>query len=370
MLSDDEFLVDAGIRIPVQFSQSTSKIPHLQDSMFGKRRTSFNVNHARPTSMNFDKGKPKRNSSVEYEDCMKRRTNADQSDDVRTSIDCEDGLRLVKENQQLGKKDPVYVGPLMRSRFGFGVNQERTLDDKMKRRNSLIMDKDKPKVVQSKCTLDRAKRNSANFDKGKPKRNLSAEYEDGIKRRTNGTNQAKGIRLRSIDYEDGLSLVKENQQLDKKDPLYLGHLMRSRFGFSVNQDRSMDDKMKRRNSLIMDKDKPKIIQSKCMLDRTKRHSANFSLKMLDTKDTKPILKAQHSLDVVDYTPSERLSRALRRYSTLDVNHNQGHSKIPLRNFVRRSRTAPATRASSPVGSQLRYDEIDKLCRKFEEYQLY
>ncbi|XP_050577153.1 serine/threonine-protein phosphatase 4 regulatory subunit 4-like isoform X2 [Bombus affinis] len=370
MLSDDEFLVDAGIRIPVQFSQSTSKIPHLQDSMFGKRRTSFNVNHARPTSMNFDKGKPKRNSSVEYEDCMKRRTNGDQSDDVRTSIDCEDGLRLVKENQQLGKKDPVYVGPLMRSRFGFGVNQERTMDDKMKRRNSLIMDKDKPKVVQSKCTLDRTKRNSANFDKGKPKRNLSAECEDGIKRRTNGTNQAKGIRLRSIDYEDGLSLVKENQQLDKKDPLYLGPLMRSRFGFSVNQDRSMDDKMKRRNSLIMDKDKPKIIQSKCMLDRTKRHSANFSLKMLDTKETKPILKAQHSLDVADYTPSERLSRALRRYSTLDVNHNQGHSKIPLRNFVRRSRTAPATRASSPVGSQLRYEEIDKLCRKFEEYQLY
>ncbi|XP_033353548.1 serine/threonine-protein phosphatase 4 regulatory subunit 4-like isoform X3 [Bombus vosnesenskii] len=370
MLSDDEFLVDAGIRIPVQFSQSTSKIPHLQDSMFGKRRTSFNVNHARPTSMNFDKGKPKRNSSVEYEDCMKRRTNADQSDDVRTSIDCEDGLRLVKENQQLGKKDPVYVGPLMRSRFGFGVNQERTMDDKMKRRNSLIMDKDKPKIVQSKCTLDRTKRNSVNFDKGKPKRNLSAEYEDGIKRRTNGTNQAKGIRLRSIDYEDGLSLVKENQQLDKKDPLYLGPLMRSRFGFSVNQDRSMDDKMKRRNSLIMDKDKPKIIQSKCMLDRTKRHSANFSLKMLNTKETKLILMTQHSLDVADDTSSERLSRAPRRYSTLDVNHNQGHSKIPLRNFVRRSRTAPATRASSPVGSQLRYEEIDKLCRKFEEYQLY
>ncbi|XP_017767085.1 PREDICTED: serine/threonine-protein phosphatase 4 regulatory subunit 4-like isoform X2 [Eufriesea mexicana] len=370
MLSDDEFLVDAGIRIPVQFSQSTSKIPHLQDPMFGKRRTSFNVNHIRPTSMNFDKGKPKRNSSVEYEDCIKRRTNADQPNDVRTSIDCEDGLRLVKENQQLGKKDPVYVGPLMRSRFGFGVNQERTMDDKMKRRNSLVLDKDKPKVVQSKCTLDRTKRNSANFDKGKPKRNFSAEYEDGIKRRTNGANQAKSIRLRSIDYEEGLSLVKENQQLDKKDSLYAGPLMRSRFGFSVNQERPMDDKMKRRNALILVKDRPKAVQSKCMFDRTKRHSANFSLKILDTKETKPNLKEQHSLDVPDYTPSERLSRALRRYSTLDVNHNQGHSKIPLRSFVRRSRTAPATRASSPVGSQLRYEEIDKLCRKFEEYQLY
>ncbi|XP_006616328.1 serine/threonine-protein phosphatase 4 regulatory subunit 4-like isoform X3 [Apis dorsata] len=368
MLSDDEFLVDAGIRIPVQFSQSTSKIPHLQDSIFGKRRTSFN--HIRPTGMNFDKGKPKRNSSVEYEDCIKRRTNTDQSNHARTSIDCEDGLRLVKENQQLGKKDPVYVGPLIRSRFGFGVNQDRTMDDKMKRRNSLILDKDKPKVVQSKCTLDRTKRNSVNFEKGKPKRNFSAEYEDGIKRRTNGTNHMKGIRLRSIDYEDGLSLVKENQQQDKKDHLYLGPVMRSRFGYSVNQERAMDDKMKRRNSLILDKDKPKIVQTKCMLDRTKRHSANFSLKMLDTKETKTTLKDQHSLEVTDYTPSERLSRALRRYSTLDVNHNQGHSKIPLRSFVRRSRTAPATRASSPVGSQFRYEEIDKLCRKFEEYQLY
>lgn len=283
MLSDDEFLVDAGIRIPVQFSQSTSKIPHLQDPMFGKRRTLFNVNRVRPASMNFDKGKPKRNSSMEYEDCMKRRTNGDQSNNVRTSI----------------------------------------------------------------------------------------FYEDGIKRRTNGANQTKDIRLRSIDYEDGLSLVKKNsQQLDKKDSVYIGPLMRSRFGFAMNQDRSMDDKMKRRNSLILEKDKPKVVQSKCMLDRTKRHSANFSLKMLDTKETKPVLKEQHSLDVADYTPSERLSRALRRYSTLDVNHNQGHSKIPLRSFIRRSRTAPATRASSPVSSQLRYEEIDKLCRRFKGYELH
>ncbi|XP_017788028.1 PREDICTED: serine/threonine-protein phosphatase 4 regulatory subunit 4-like [Habropoda laboriosa] len=251
MLSDDEFLVDAGIRIPVQFSQSTSKIPHLQDVLFGKRRSMFNVNRVRPSSMNFDKGKPKRNSSVEFEDCLKRRT-SDQPSDIRTSIDCEDGLRLVKKNQQLCKKDPLYINPLMRARFGFALNQDRTLDDKMKRRNSLVLEKDKPKILQSKCTLD----------------------------------------------------------------------------------------------------------------RTKRNSANFSLKMLETKDTKPILKDQHSLEVTDYRPLERLSRALRRCSTLDVNHNQGHSKIPLRSSVRRSRTAPATRASSPVGSQLRYEEIDKLCRKF------
>ncbi|XP_043253862.1 serine/threonine-protein phosphatase 4 regulatory subunit 4-like isoform X4 [Colletes gigas] len=354
MLSDDEFLVDAGIRIPAQFSsQSMSKIPHLQDSVFGKRRGSFNFDRSRSVGMNFEKGKPKRNSSVEYEDCMKRRTNgADQSNNGRTSMDCEDDMRLVKESQQLGKKDTVYIGPMMRSRFGFGVNQERSIEEKIKR-NSLILDKDKPKILQSKCALDRTKRHSASFDKGKPKRNSSIEYEDDMKRRTNGTNhQPKDLRT-SIDYEDGLRLGKDDQQLDAKDSsMYLGSLVRTRFGF-VNQERSMDEKMKR-NSLVLEKDKPKLVHAKCTLDRTKRHSANFSLKQTDTKDIKPNLKC-HSLEVVDYVPSERLGRALRRYSTLDVNHNQGLSKIPLRSFVPRSRTAPATRASSPV-------HIDKLCR--------
>ncbi|XP_031840992.1 uncharacterized protein LOC116430665 isoform X2 [Nomia melanderi] len=466
MLSDDEFLVDAGIRIPAQFSasQGASKIPHLQD-FFAKRRRSFNFERSRSMTMtmSFDKGRPKRNSSVEYEDCMKRRTNGDQSSNSRTSIDCEEGLRLVKESQQITKKDTVYVGSLMRSRFGFGVNQERSgsLDEKMKRnslildkdkpkvlqskcsldrikrhsasfekgkpkrnssvdfedsmkrstnganqskdlrtssidyedglrlvktdeqldkkdsvylgssiratfgfvnrerpiddkmkRNSLILDKEKPKLVHAKCTLDRTKRHSASFEKGKPKRNLSADYEDSMKRRTNGASPSKDLRTTSIDYEDGLRLVKDDQQLDQDELVYLGPLIRSRFGF-VNQERPMDDEMKR-NSSILDKEKPKLVHTKCTLDRTKRHSANFSLKPTDSKEPKPNLKC-HSLEMSDYAPSERLGRALRRYSTLDVNHNQGLSKIPLRSFVPRSRTAPATRASSPV-------HIEKLCR--------
>ncbi|XP_053987768.1 serine/threonine-protein phosphatase 4 regulatory subunit 4-like isoform X3 [Hylaeus volcanicus] len=349
MLSDDEFLVDAGIRIPAQFSQSMSKIPHLQDSVFTKRRTLFNFERSRSVGMNFDKGKSKGNLSVEYEDCIKRRINGvDQSNNGRTSMDCEDGLRMVKES--LGKK-VYYVGPLMRSRFGFGVNQERSMDEKMKR-NSLILDKDKPKVLQTKCPLERTKRHSASFDKGKPKGKLSVEYEDCIKRRANGPNQSNNGRT-SIDYEDGLRLGKEDQQqLDSKDTVYLGSMVRTRFG-SINQERSIDEKMKR-NSLVLDKDKPKLMHTKCTLDRTKRHSANFSLKPGDSKEMKPNMKC-HSLEMVDYAPSERLGRALRRYSTLDVNHNQGLSKIPVRSFVPRSRTAPATRASSPV-------HIEKLCR--------
>ncbi|XP_033325944.1 serine/threonine-protein phosphatase 4 regulatory subunit 4 isoform X4 [Megalopta genalis] len=407
MLSDDEFLVDAGIRIPAQFSasQGVSKIPHLQDSLFTKRR---HFSFERSRTVSFDKGSPKRNSSVGYEDCMQRRTNGgDQSGSPRTSIDCEDGLRLVKDDQQLGKT--IYVGPLMRSRFGF-VNQDRSMDDKLKR-NSLILDKNKPKILQTKCTLDRTKRHSASFEKTKPKRSSSMDYDDSMKRRTNGSDEPKdprtsidyedGLRcLRtrfgfvildknkpkvlqtkcnldrtkrhstsfdkakpkrnssidyddslkrrtnesnqpndprtSIDYEDGLILV-QDEELDKKDSVYLGPRMTTRW-----------------NSLILEKEKPKLVHTKCTADWPKRHSAYFTMKSTDSKETKQTIKC-HSLEVADYTPSERLGRALRRHSTLDVNHNQGLSKIPLRSFVPRSRTAPATRASSPV-------HIEKLCR--------
>lgn len=276
MQSDDEFLVDAGIRIPTQFSssQSTSKIPHLQD--FIATRGQLNSTIRRRSSMNFDKGKFKRHSSVEYEDCMKRRTN--ENDSSRISIDYEEGLRqrnMVKENlsdQHLSKTDARtkrYSAPHGRTRFGWDASQERSLDEKLKR-----------------------------------------------------------------------------------------------------------------NSLILDKDKLKFTNSKCMLDRTKRHSTNFSLKFSDTKETKQIVK-RHSLE--DHTT---VRRAIKGYfSTLDVNHNQGLSKIPLRNVESRSRTAPVTRASSPVHveSRLRFDiencdsrssandthlnrfsssdeEVDKLCR--------
>lgn len=279
MQSDDEFLIDAGIRIPNQFSisQSTSKIPHLQDFIAARRQLNSTIRPRR--SMNFDKGKFKRHSSVEYEDCMKRKTSeCDSSRGISISIDYEEGLRqrnIVKENlsdQHLSKTDA------------------------------------------------RTKRYSAPHG-------------------------------------------------------------RTRFGWDASQERSFDEKLKR-NSLILDKDKLKFTNSKCTLDRTKRHSTNFSLKLPD-KETKQIVK-HHSLE--DHTT---VRRAIKGYfSTLDVNHNQGLSKIPLRNVESRSRTAPATRASSPVHveSRLRFDiencddsrssandrhlsrfsssdeEVDKLCR--------
>ncbi|KAG5314651.1 PP4R4 phosphatase, partial [Pseudoatta argentina] len=280
MQSDDEFLVDTGIRIPTQFSisQSTSKIPHLQDFIATRRQ--LNTIRPRRSSMNFDKGKFKRHSSVEYEDCMKRRTSESESSrNTSISIDYEEGLRqhnMLKENlsdQHLSKTDARtkrYSAPQGRTRFGWDTNQERSLDEKFKR-----------------------------------------------------------------------------------------------------------------NSLILDKEKLKFTNSKCTLDRTNRHSTNFSLKLPDTKETKQLVK-RHSLE--DHTT---VHRAVKGYfSTLDVNHNQGLSKIPLRNVESRSRTAPATRASSPVHveTRLRFDiencddsqssandrhlnrfsssdeEVDKLCR--------
>lgn len=250
MQSDDEFLVDTGIRIPAQFSssQSASKIPHLQDFISGRRRSNTVI---RPrSSVNFDKSKFKRHSSVEYEDCMKRRTSeSDPSRNTPTSIDYEDGLQrnIAKENlsdQQLSKIDARtkrYSAPHGRTRFGYDAGQERSIDEKLKR-SSLILEKDKLKITNS---------------------------------------------------------------------------------------------------------------TKCTLDRTKRHSTNFSnLKLPDCKETKQSVK-RHSLE--DYTTARRTMRGY--FSTLDVNHNQGLSKIPLRNVGSRSRTAPTTRASSPVHleSRLRFD---------------
>ncbi|XP_012521533.1 serine/threonine-protein phosphatase 4 regulatory subunit 4 isoform X2 [Monomorium pharaonis] len=284
VMQSDEFLVDAGIRMPTSefsVSQSSSKIPHLQDFIAARRQVNTTI-RSRRSSMSFDKGKFKRHSSVEdssYEDCMKRRSESDSSRITSISIDYEEGLRqrnMMKENlsdQHLSKTDvrtKRYSAPHGRTRFGWDANQERSLDEKYKR-----------------------------------------------------------------------------------------------------------------NSLILDKDKLKFTNSKCTLDRTKRHSTNFSLKLTDTKETKQQIVKRHSLE----DPTVR--RTIKGYfSTLDVNHNQGLSKIPLRNVESRSRTAPATRASSPVHveSRLRFniencddsrssandrhlnrfsssdEEVDKLCR--------
>ncbi|XP_035725608.1 serine/threonine-protein phosphatase 4 regulatory subunit 4-like isoform X4 [Vespa mandarinia] len=201
-------------------------------------------------------------------------------------------------------------------------------------------------------------RSSASYKGIEPKRHSSVEYEDHTKTIANMTDQLKTIR--SMDYVEGLrhrNMLKENSNeqsivnSESKTERYSVFRRKLKFGFDANQGRSIDDKVKR-NSLILDKDKTKITQPKCTIESLKRHSMNSGLKHPDySKDSKQKFK-RHSLDMTDY-----FSRNLRRYSTLDVNHNQGVSKIPLRGVVSGSRTAPTTRASSPVclGSIIRFN---------------
>lgn len=194
-------------------------------------------------------------------------------------------------------------------------------------------------------------RSGASYKGVEPKRHSSIEYEDHNKPIANMTDQLKTIC--SMDYEEGLrhrSMLKENSNdqsianSESRTERYSVFRCKLKFGFDVNQGRSsMDDKAKR-NSLILEKDKTKIAQPKCTMESLKRHSMTSGLKHPDySKDTKQKFK-RHSLDMTDY-----FGRNLRRYSNLDVNHNQGVSKIPLRGVVvSGSRTAPTTRASSPV----------------------
>ncbi|XP_043667778.1 serine/threonine-protein phosphatase 4 regulatory subunit 4-like isoform X3 [Vespula pensylvanica] len=202
-------------------------------------------------------------------------------------------------------------------------------------------------------------RSTASYKGVEPKRHSSIEYEDHTKPIANTTDQLKTIR--SMDYEEGLrhrNMLKENsnEQLivnsESRTERYSVFRRKLKFGFDANQGRSIDDKAKR-NSLILYKDKTKITQPKCGIESLKRHSMNSGLKHPDySKDSKQKFK-RHSLDMTDY-----FGRNLRRYSTLDVNHNQGVSKIPLRGIVvSGSKTAPTTRASSPVslGSVIRFN---------------
>ncbi|KAI4494467.1 hypothetical protein M0802_008959 [Mischocyttarus mexicanus] len=218
------------------------------------------------------------------------------------------------------------------------------------------------------CDGEQSWRRSSESYKGiESKRHSSIEYEDHTKHIVNTADQLKTIR--SMDYEEGLrhrNILKENsnEQLivnseSRTERYSVFRRNKLRFGFDANQGRSVDDKVKR-NSLILDKDKTKIIQPKYGIESLKRHSMNSGLKYPDySKDSKQKFK-RHSLDMTDY-----FCRNLRRYSTLDVNHNQGVSKIPLRDVVvSGSRTAPATRASSPVclGSIIRFnsEEIEDI----------
>ncbi|XP_031778902.1 serine/threonine-protein phosphatase 4 regulatory subunit 4 isoform X2 [Nasonia vitripennis] len=97
----------------------------------------------------------------------------------------------------------------------------------------------------------------------------------------------------------------------------------------------LENKKTKPNFMLMDK-------QQSATDLKKHH--------LDCKESK--LKFQrHSVEVADYDPTFA-GQTIRRFSTLDVNHNHGLSKIPVRSVhITGSRTAPVTRTSSPIRLQ-------------------
>lgn len=269
-LVDDEFLVDAGIRIPSQLtsSQSSSKIPNLQDIIYRNKK----INHSDrpPRRPNFEKSRP----------------------------------------------------------HGFALLKSYSLD-----------------------------------------------YDDGVKPPTSsssGKNHDSQYTNDRIKVEDIISPTSRT----------------TRFGFELARRKpQLDEKSKREV-----KDQMSSLQSKNGFDKSKRHtnSSSSSSKPPVTKESKLKFK-RHSVEVADYDPNDSSGRALRRLSILDVNHNQGSSKIPVRSIhISESKTAPVTRTSSPirVDSELyeklsfnksksfsqdrclrRFrstdeEEIDKLCQKF------
>ena len=237
-------------------------------------------------------------------------------------------------------------------------------------------------IYRNKGTnVDRSRRYSgcdiADFQKGKPK---SQEYKESAKPTSSLYLPA------NTHYKDETrSWHSDDHQFAQSSKCNKFSSSKTKGDFEMSQEMSYDGM--KSNSGIVNRTKSKPPQRN-IPDRSKRHSGTYSLKLSDSRDAKPNFK-RHSIEVTDHTPVER--RALRRYSTFDVNHNQGPSKIPLRSFQSGSRTAPATRASSPIRAEARLcfqrsasqqtnaqssfqerrfgrftssnEEVDKLCQK-------
>ncbi|XP_044595506.1 serine/threonine-protein phosphatase 4 regulatory subunit 4-like isoform X2 [Cotesia glomerata] len=323
-LLEDEFLVDTGMRIPAQLSslsQSTSKIPNLQDIIYRNTRIdNYNVNKSRRSNIssspcssisfnnsgviNIDnKGK----SKIHYqlpESCLRRTTSVDKSNSIGNIV----GNRLSMSFDETTKINKITIN-----------------DD-----------------------------NNDNDDD---------DDEENIKSKKYSSKSIIGKRLSSSNRNNSTS----NNSTTGESITITG------------TSKIIDDKKKK--LLFVDRDKNFIPSNTNItnittaattttttttaggggggggtriLDKTKRHSASYSIKFFDSKNYKDKFK-RHSLEVPEYSPERG---RLKRNYTLDVNHNQGISKIPLRNSILTgSRTAPVTRASSPIrlGPQISFD---------------
>ena len=224
-------------------------------------------------------------------------------------------------------------------------------------------------IIYRNQLRDRSRSSSVNLEKGKTKRHFSM-HEDCLKQRSASVDQVKSNRS-SLNYDDGprqrAKCSLDEQQFgddDSRTRRYSTPRGKVRMGFEP-QGKTSEDKgnptISKRCAMIFDKDKTRLVQPKSTMPKNKRHSAYYyDSHISDPKDTKQKFK-RHSLEVTESNPTDRGSR-LKRNFTLDVNHNQGTSKISsLRSALASgSRTAPVTRASSPIrtGPHLAFDRID------------
>lgn len=232
------------------------------------------------------------------------------------------------------------------------LDDEFIVDAGIRMPSQLASSQSTSKIPNLQDIIFRNRRLNNGYDKNRrsgifsrPTKRYSMEYEDCLKQKSNGHFSGN-----SVDYEEGVRRQGEESRL-RRYPGFPGKGQESE-----------------RN-------------------KSKRHSMNLGMKLPpEPKDQRPRFK-RYSMEVPSYS-ADRGPRVLKRFSTLDVNHNQGSSKIPLRNQASGSRTAPSTRASSPVPSEprmlfekspeegpssgarssLRFsssdEEIDKLCRSF------
>ncbi|XP_044595510.1 serine/threonine-protein phosphatase 4 regulatory subunit 4-like isoform X5 [Cotesia glomerata] len=336
-LLEDEFLVDTGMRIPAQLSslsQSTSKIPNLQDIIYRNTRIdNYNVNKSRRSNIssspcssisfnnsgviNIDnKGK----SKIHYqlpESCLRRTTSVDKSNSIGNIV----GNRLSMSFDETTKINKITI------------NDDNNDNDDDDDEENIKSKKYSSKSIIGKRLSSSNRNNSTS--------NNSTTGESITITGTSKIIDDKKKKLLFVDRDKNFIPSNTNiTNITTAATTTTTTTTAGGGGGGGGGDGSGSGSGSGSGTRI--------------LDKTKRHSASYSIKFFDSKNYKDKFK-RHSLEVPEYSPERG---RLKRNYTLDVNHNQGISKIPLRNSILTgSRTAPVTRASSPIrlGPQISFD---------------
>ncbi|XP_015126876.1 serine/threonine-protein phosphatase 4 regulatory subunit 4 isoform X1 [Diachasma alloeum] len=223
------------------------------------------------------------------------------------------------------------------------LDDEFLVDTGVRIPEQLSSSRSSTKISNLQDIIHRNNRIGGVSERGKVKGHFSV-HEESVKR-SSRSEQAYSNRL-SMNFQDGYRSCKPSAEDDLKGKRYSFSRGKGKWSFDSVVERKSSEKEKRSSFNVVERERRVSQQLRGVVDKTKRHSTNYSTKPPELKDCKQKFK-RHSVEVTDYHPIEKSSR--KRNFTLDVNHNQGSSKIPLRTAAPSgSRTAPVTRASSPV----------------------